>query len=146
MTRLHASFFKLFAFVCGVMLLVTLAAALMGKASFDSTLAIPMTIAPLFLWFGFVPRLMEYSPEALHLKSWLGGDETLSWSRLKYFGGGTNRFFCLQFEDRRSLQICSYAYDAQQWADFKSFLEANFADRKPDIWFGSRGYRLPWHR
>ncbi len=144
MTALRASFLCCCATVAGAMLLVTLVSNWLHHAAFDPTLfdptlAIPFTLAPIFVWFAFVPRLLEFSDSQLHVGFWLRPDCSFNWSDLQNFGPGRG-LFVLRFGDAGSLSLFSQAYPSGEWAKLKTFLQNTYPGCASGFW------SAPWSK
>ena len=107
------------------------------KVDYLLSLLIPFAIAPIAVWFMFVPRLLAYSETEFGIHPLMSGQQTFPWSELKYYGRGNN-VFMIQFEGKQAFQIFAMAYPKREWSDFLAFLKTNFPERKAS---GSVG---PW--
>jgi hypothetical protein len=99
--------------------------------------SIPIILAPILVWFLFVPRLLEYSKEEINLRLFLG-EGSYSWKSLEAYGPGRG-VFMLQFTGHfGAYQILSSAYPSAEWSSFQNFLETQFPDKKRSFSIGGR--------
>jgi hypothetical protein len=85
-------------------------------------------LAPVFIWFCFVPRLLAFSEKEITISTLLG-KATYPWSSLYCYGRGRG-VYKIQFEgDRQPYQIFSGAYRADEWLLLINFMKERFPDR-----------------
>lgn len=145
MTALRADFLRCSSRVAGGVALVILIGHLLGQTPIDITLIIPIVFCVLFIWFAFVPEVMEYSDRQFHVRFCFRRDRLLLWSDLRHYGPGQN-VFLLQFGSEQAIQICATAYRPAEWKTFIDFLKNTYPDRKADIWIGPFGHSWPWKK
>jgi hypothetical protein len=92
------------------------------------SMAIPLTLFPLAMWFMFVPREMAYSDEELVLKTWPASRFQMPWTELKLYGPGEGTFMLL-FEGRQAFQIAGVAFPQSDWQEFTEFLSKRYPDK-----------------
>jgi hypothetical protein len=148
MTRLTPNFFRVAIKVGFMIFLVCIAGYFLqgyreGKwwtADYIFSLAIPVIIMPVCVWFMFVPRLVEFSDTEITISSLLG-KYTYNWSALDCYGPGNN-VFKIQFSgDRQPYQILAGAYPSEEWSKLIDFLNMRFPDRKAAYSIGVRMFR-----
>jgi hypothetical protein len=106
------------------------------------SLLIPFGIAPLIVWFLFVPSRLEFSDSEFTIQFPFRPLHTLDWSDLKYYGSGEN-VFMIQFASVGTFQIFSQAFRRGEWRMLKNFLSSTFPDRKASGYFGDRMFKWP---
>ncbi len=104
------------------------------------SLSIPFVLMIIAIWFGFVPRLLEYDEHAITIHSWWMGRHTYQWQDLKYFGSGFN-VFLLQFGSKQAFQILAQAYPKKDWREFICFLKQTFPNKRASGWLGPFGFK-----
>lgn len=109
------------------------------------SMLIPFGIAPLIVWFMFVPSRLEFSDSEFTIQFPLRPLHKLAWSDLKYYGSGNN-VFMIQFADVGTFQIFPQAFRRSEWRMLKNFLTATFSDRKASGYIGDRMFRWPWKK
>jgi hypothetical protein len=147
MTRLHPSFLRVLIKVGVAVALFCIAGYFLqgyqeGKwwtAGYVISLLIPISLAPISVWFMFVPSLIEFSDTEITIVTLLGR-YTYQWSSLYCFGSGNN-VYKIQFEgDRQPYQIFSGAYPKDEWAKLINLMESQYPERAK-AWF-SVGVRM----
>jgi hypothetical protein len=105
-----------------------------GKAGWRTTaedmlgVSILILAAPVFVWFSFVPRLLEFSETDITISTLLGS-YTYSWNSLYCYGPGRG-VFKIQFEgDRQPYQIFAGAYRSDEWSTLINLMKARFPER-----------------
>jgi hypothetical protein len=101
---------------------------------------IPIILAPLFVWFAFVPKLLEVTDSAISIGFYFRGTHIFSWHELTYWGRG-QAVFMMQFDKRLTFQIFASAYPSHQWSRFIGFLFLRFPERKAHGWVATRPFR-----
>jgi hypothetical protein len=92
---------------------------------------IPIVLFPVAIWFGFVPRVLEYSEAQITLST-LVGTCTYPWGQLFCYGWGRG-VFKIQFSDgRQPYRIYSGAYAKAEWARFVEQMKTRFPEREAD--------------
>jgi hypothetical protein len=104
------------------------------------SLSIPFIIAPLFIWFAFVPNDIQFSENEFAINMSWGGKHTLQWSELEFFGRGRG-VFLLQFKGMSAFQIYAKAYSKPEWNEFTSFIESRWPECKASGWLGPFGFK-----
>jgi hypothetical protein len=105
-----------------------------------ASLAIPFTVAPIVIWFMFVPRRLAYSETEFVLENWPATRCQLAWSQLKYYGPGEG-VFMIQFEGRQAFQILGAAFPSSDWREFVDFLSNRYPEKKASGTIGSSLFR-----
>jgi hypothetical protein len=103
-------------------------------------LAIPIGILPIFVWFAFVPKLLEISDSHFTVQHRLKGVRQIAWSELKFWGYA-GLVFCLQFNTPPTLQIALFAFPRTERVQLRDFLSSRFPQRKARAWIGTKGIR-----
>jgi hypothetical protein len=106
------------------------------------SLLIPFSIAPLVVWFMFVPSRLEFSDSEFTIQFPFRPLHTLNWSDLQYYGFGEN-VFMIQFAGVGTFQIFPQAFRRGDWRMLKNFLGSTFPDRKASGYFGDRMFKWP---
>ncbi|HVF71725.1 MAG TPA: hypothetical protein VM940_08955 [Chthoniobacterales bacterium] len=109
------------------------------------SLLIPFGIAPLMVWFMFVPARLEFSDKDFTIRFPFRPLHTLDWSDLQHYGSGPN-VFMIQFAGVGTFQIFPQAFRRSEWRMLKSFLSTTFPDRKASGYFGDRMFKWPWRK
>jgi hypothetical protein len=109
-------------------------------AGYIESLSIPFVIAPVLVWFIFVPRRLEYSDSEFVIDRRFTSICSLPWSQLCYYGKGNN-VFMIQFEGRQAFQFFAGAFSKSEWAAFLAFLSDRFPDKKASGYIGARMFR-----
>ena len=109
------------------------------EAGYDASLAIPVTLFPLAVYFMFVPRRIEWSSSEFFIRTW-GRTETFPWERLFAYGSGRG-VFMLQFSGSATFQIYSGAFEPAQWRELRQFLVTTFPTKQSRFWIGPRAIR-----
>ena len=99
------------------------------SADYIWSCAIPVSLAPVIIWFMFVPRRLEYSESEFSITNRMARDFNAPWSRLQYYGPGNN-VFMIQFEGRQAFQIFAFAFPKEEWNEFALFLTDRFPNKK----------------
>jgi len=107
------------------------------------SLGIPFSIAPIAVWFMFVPKKLEYSETEFSIGRRFTGSCNLRWSELKYYGDGNN-VFMIQFRDRPAYQIFAAAYSRDQWKQLVQFLSDRFPEKKASGYVGP--FMFKWRK
>jgi len=99
-----------------------------------------LTIAPTFMWFAFVPSLLEFSHSEITI-SMLLRKSTYRWDDLYCYGTGRG-VYLIQFSvDRQPYQIFKGAYSKAEWSKLINFMTEQFPDR------AASGFSIgPWIR
>jgi hypothetical protein len=106
------------------------------------SLLIPFGIAPLVVWFMFVPSRLEFSDSEFIIQFPFRRRHTLNWSDLQYYDSGEN-VFMIQFTSVGTFQIFPQAFRRSEWRMLKNFLVTTFPDRKASGYFGDRMFKWP---
>ena len=106
------------------------------------SLLIPFSIAPLVVWFMFVPSRLEFNDSEFTIQFPFRPLHTLNWSDLQYYGFGEN-VFMIQFASVGTFQIFPQAFRRGEWSMLKNFLATTFPDRKATGSFGDRMFKSP---
>ena len=106
------------------------------------SLLIPFGIAPLIVWFMFVPSRLEFSDSEFIIQFPFRRRHTLNWSDLQYYDSGEN-VFMIQFTSVGTFQIFPQAFRRSEWRMLKNFLVTTFPDRKASGYFGDRMFKWP---
>jgi hypothetical protein len=109
------------------------------------SLLIPFGIAPLLVWFMFVPSRLEFSDRGFTIRFPFRPLHTLDWSDLQHYGSGPN-VFMIQFAGVGTFQIFPQAFRRSEWRILKNFLSTAFPDRKAAGYFGDRMFKWPRKR
>jgi hypothetical protein len=109
-------------------------------ADYMFSLTIPAVFMIVFVWFAFVPRLMEFSETEITISTLLG-KYTYNWSALDCYGPGDNVFMIKFSGDRQPYQIFAGAYPNEEWSKLIDFLNMCFPDRKMAYSIGVRMFR-----
>lgn len=144
MNRLTPSFWRLAIKVAGAITVFAVLAQWrsLGQGHWPDirglySFVLPIVLAPTFVWYMFVPRLLEYSDEEIHLRTLLR-QGSYRWEMLDAYGPGRG-VFMLQFGgDSGAYQIMSGAYSYKEWLAFKTFLQSRFPDRKTSFSIGGK--------
>jgi hypothetical protein len=136
MTRLRPSFFRVFLKV-GLSILLFLVFCDLKRGfqegkwwEADDILVVLllMTFAPAFVWFAFVPFLMEFSDSEIKISTLLG-KYTYSWDDLYCYGTGRG-VYKIQFSgDRQPYQIFKGAYPKADWIKLVDFMTDRYPNR-----------------
>ena|ERR1017187_6281138 len=146
--RLIPSFWRASGMVLAACLAVTFATYLLqgyngGKwwsLGYTASLLIPITFAPLFVWFAFVPKLLEVTDDTISIGFYFRGSHTFSWQELTFWGSG-QAVFMMRFDKRLTFQIFASAYPSDQWSRFIGFLFLRFPERKAHGWLAIWPFR-----
>jgi hypothetical protein len=106
------------------------------------SLLIPFSIAPLVVWFMFVPSRLEFSDSEFTIQFPFRPLHTLNWSDLQYYGFGEN-VLMIQFAGVGTFQIFPQAFRRGEWRMLKNFLATTFPDKKASGYFGDRMFKWP---
>ena len=147
MTRLHPSFLRVLLKV-GVFLGISLGFCYVAsgharsdsQTTFDdiSGIAVACILFPTFIWFAFVPKVIEFSDREITLETFLG-KSTYTWdSDLYCYGPGRNVFMIKFAPDRQPYQIFAGAYSGEEWKKLTDLLNARFSDRKMAYYVGTQ--------
>jgi hypothetical protein len=137
MTRLTPSFLRVFVKVgLAVISVSALGYFLQGyregkwwTSGYMWSLTVPIILAPVAVWFMFVPKLVEFSETEITIATLLG-KYSYAWTDLDCFGPGNN-VFKIQFSgDRQPYQIFAGAYSGEEWSKLTNFLNTHFPERK----------------
>lgn len=109
-------------------------------ADYFVTMCIPFLLVLVTIWFGFVPRRLEYDEEGVLIETWWKGSHAYSWNELRYHGGSSNMFL-LQFGSEQAIQIFGQAYPKPDWKRFREFLKERYPEREASGWIGPFGFR-----
>jgi hypothetical protein len=106
------------------------------------SLLIPFGIAPLIVWFMFVPSRLEFSDSKFIIQFPFRPLHTLNWFDLQYYGAGEN-VFMIRFTSVGTFQIFPQAFRRNEWRMLKNFLVTTFPDRKASGYFDDRMFKWP---
>jgi hypothetical protein len=93
------------------------------------------------IWFGFVPRTLEYSEDEFMIQLLFRNQVTLPWSDLEYYYPNGPGVYMIQFEGRSTFQIAACAYHSREWRAFCEFMDTNFSDQKASGYMGGRLFK-----
>jgi hypothetical protein len=92
-------------------------------------LAAPTIIAPILVWFMFVPRSLEFSETEIAIITLLG-KHSYPWTELYCYGSGRG-VYKIQFSgDFQPYQIFSGAYPSEEWSKLIEFMKTSFPERE----------------
>ena len=145
MTRLEPSFLRVFLRVGTLVVAASVIGYLWqgiheGKwwtLGYIASLAVPVVLMPVAVWFMFVPSFFEYSEEEISLRM-LFREGTYAWDMLDAYGPGRG-VFMIQFKgDTGAYQILAGAYSRREWQAFRTLLETRFPDQRSSFSIGGR--------
>gem|GEM_PF-6401541 len=105
------------------------------------SLGLPFSIFVAFVWFGFVPRKLEYSEDEFTIRLLFRKELTLPWSELEYYYPNGPGVYMIQFEGRSTFQIAGCAYRSREWKAFREFMDTSFPDQRASGSVGSRLFK-----
>jgi hypothetical protein len=105
------------------------------------SLTIPYIAITSAIWFGTVPRLLEYNSEIITLHFWWTGPHTKRWEKLTYHGIGNQNLLLLQFGTDQAFPILPTAYSKKEWTELTTFLNTHYPEKKASGWIGMKGFR-----
>lgn len=103
------------------------------SADYFASLAIPLFLSPACIWFMFVPRHIKWSAAEFQIQPRIRRGQTLPWTQLYSYGSGNN-VFLLEFTGVSRFQIFAGAFNHDEWQNFRSFLTANYPEKKASFW------------
>lgn len=104
------------------------------------SLFIPFSIAPIAVWFIFVPTRLEFNDTHFSIQMPFRRLYTLPWSDLQFYATGRN-VFMIQFSGAGTFQLFAHAFRKREWAILKNFLSSTFPERKASGYVGDRMFK-----
>jgi hypothetical protein len=112
------------------------------SAGYVFSLAVPVIVFPLFVWFAFVPKELSASNDSLAIHFYFRRKHVLGWSDLQYWGNqAAFLVFYLKFKGLPTFQIALFAFPSNQRRQLLNFLENHYPERKAKSWVGPWGFR-----